>query len=98
MTIRMTDLKFRDDNDTAYLPDGTTPISEFDVLSLVRHIFRERSDIDMMPIINGVSMIGSRNEYGHDIFIDVTYSKRGYRATYAGRSGGQVTNVQCYMD
>jgi hypothetical protein len=100
MTIKMNDLVFAPFYvDDTWLPAGdNVPYSDYNVLSLVRHIWRDRSDITQHIVINGVTTIATPNEYGHDIFIDVTYSKRGWRATYAGKSGSTITNFTCYMD
>lgn len=69
-------------------------------LSFIRHIFRDRNDIDQMPVIEGISFTDRENEWGHDAFIEVTYSKKGYRATYAAKRDHfiSLSNVTCYMD
>jgi hypothetical protein len=100
MPIKAEQLEYRHYcDDVSWLPEGDgTYVAENNVLSLVRHIFRDRSDMDKMPVINGITALATPNEYGHDVFIDVTYAKRGYRATYAGKSGTTITNFTCYMD
>lgn len=99
MTVRVSQLRYADEPDYGWLPDGDLAVSDTDILSLIRHIMRERNDISIMPIINGVIGTDSLNQYGHNVFIDVTYSRNGWRATYAGKiDGSGVSNVQCYMD
>ena len=68
-------------------------------LSFVRHILRERSDSDQIPVVNSLLRTMNENEWGHDMFIEVTYSTKGYRAIYAGkRDGASLSDVSCYMD
>lgn len=69
-----------------------------DLLSAVRHIMRERSDFDMIPVVRGAVRLNEVNEWGHNGEVEVTYSTKGYRAIYGVHFGETVTNVQCYMD
>lgn len=69
-----------------------------DLLSVVRHILRERSDSDMIPTVRGAVRLHEVNEWGHNGEVEVTYHTRGYRAIYGVHFGERVTNVQCYMD
>lgn len=100
MSIRVEQLVFAEDSDTTYLSkQGDIDPNLPDVLSMVRHIFRDRSDITQMPVINGVSATTEPNQWGHNIFIDVTYSTRGWRATYAARrTDSGISKFTCYMD
>ena len=70
----------------------------FDLLSMVRHIMRERSDANMIPVVVGARLLDTPNRWGHNLQVEVQYHTRGYRAIYAGRTGGTLTDVQCYMD
>lgn len=98
MSIKTSQIVFSSDPDFQFLPNGEAA-SEEDTLALIRHILRERSDCSIIPVVNGVIKTREVNEYGHNLFIDVTYSKNGWRATYAGSlTDSGVTNVQCYMD
>lgn len=102
MTLRLEHLVFADD-DRGYLP----PVADADrldvghdiVLSLVRHIMRERNDWNRIPVVNAVYRATSPNQYGDNVFIDVTYHTSGYRATYGCIVGDTGTRrIQCYMD
>lgn len=99
MSIKVSDLVFADRAD-GYLPEAPQHTSQEDALALVRHIMRERSDCRNIPIVNEVSLAGEVNQYGHNLFIDVTYnSRRGWRATYGALlTADGVSNLQCYMD
>ena len=101
MTVRMSQVTFADEPDYAWIgqpqPDDN-PIHATDVLAAVRHILRERSDCDQIPVVNGVRYAMSTNEYGHNFFIDVTYSTRGYRATYGATVDSTFHSLTCYMD
>lgn len=68
------------------------------LLSLVRHIMRERSDCTMVPIVRA-AFAHPVNEWGDNVQIEVTYHARGYRAIYGAHIDGErVTKCQCYMD
>ena len=69
-----------------------------DLLSVVRHILRERSDSDMIPVVRGAVRFNEVNQWGHNGEVEVTYHTRGYRAIYGVHFGSEVTKVQCYMD
>lgn len=77
--------------------DATMTTSPQDMLSLVRHIMRERS-VDMVPIIRSVVLFSEVNEWGHNGEVEVTYHTRGYRAIYGFHAGEVISKVQCYMD
>lgn len=70
----------------------------FDMLSVVRHILRERSDCTIVPIIRGVVRFHEVNEWGHNGEAEVTYDEKGHRAIYGFHFGERVTHAQCYMD
>lgn len=70
----------------------------FDLLSVVRHIMRERHDCTMIPVIRAAVHFGEVNQWGHNGEVEVTYHEKGYRAIYGVHFGERVTNVQCYMD
>ena len=76
-------------NDETYLVD---------FLSVVRHIVRERSDSNIIPVVRGAVRFHETNQWGHNGEVEVTYHTRGYRAIYGVHFGERVTNVQCYMD
>lgn len=104
MSIRKEQLVYEYDS-SVYIPKSDFPhVPEVLALSFIRHILRERSDSNIIPIIRGIAITRETNEYGHDCFIEVTYSTKGYRATYAGKSTfaepnvPTLVNVQCYMD
>jgi len=83
--------------------DGATDVTNdetyaVDMLSVVRHIMRERGDFDMIPVVRAAVRFPETNEYGHNGEVEVTYSTRGYRAIYGVHFGERVTKVQCYMD
>lgn len=104
MTIRIQHLNIQPDP-RAYLRapvDGvsmlTSPAYNNVLLSLVRHIMREER-CDIIPVV--VAATGHPvNRYGHNVQIEVTYDRAGYRAIFAGHYDGKhtVSNVQCYMD
>jgi hypothetical protein len=104
MTIRIEHLTIEDDAQ-AWLrapADGTDMLDSnvyyVELLSVVRHIMRERGDCSIIPIIRAATT-HPRNEWGHNGQVEVTYSKRGYRAIYGFLMGADgVSNVQCYMD
>lgn len=100
MPITADQLVFNSESDISYLPQAQflfVPPKDA-AIALIRHIFRDRNDIDMMPIINGITFNTVANEYGHNIFIDVTYSKKGYRATYGAFYQNYIRSFTCYMD
>ena len=102
MTVKMKDVKVGG-NAPAWLdvPVGGMDVTydetmRFDALSFVRHIMRERN-CDMVPVV--VAFVRHpENRWGHNATIEVQYAKCGWRAIYAGKVGGKVTNVTCYMD
>ena len=106
MTVRVDQLVIAKVDDFDYLPDRPLPgkwrtLSDYEALSLVRHIMRERHDCTMIPVVNGGFRQFAPNQYGDTVFIDVTYSKSGWRATYGAVSDprtGEIVKVQCYMD
>lgn len=67
-----------------------------DLLSLVRHIMRERGDCNRIPIVRAF-VTHPVNEWGHNAQVEVQYHDT-YRAIYGAHLGERVTNVQCYMD
>lgn len=69
-----------------------------DLLSVVRHIMRERGDCTMIPVVRAAVRFNEVNEWGHNGEVEVTYHERGYRAIYGVHFGERVTRVQCYMD
>jgi hypothetical protein len=102
MTIRINNVVIESDNRSWLCADGMTDITNdethrFTFLSIVRHIMRERSDCDIVPIIR-MAVMHPVNKYGHNVQVEVTYSRKGYRAIYGAHCAGTVTNVQCYMD
>lgn len=103
MTVRMSHLSIDHDADAWAFDAPGADITEdetyrFDLLSVVRHILRERSDCDIIPVVRAAVYFGEVNEWGHNGEVEVTYSKRGYRAIYGVHFGATVTHVQCYMD
>lgn len=115
MTVRLQDVKIDHDRGAWILDmvrDGiaadVTNDARFsnDILAMVRHIMRERSDCTMVPVVRAV-IVFPTNEWGHNSEIEVSYSRENtYRAIYGAtlsgslddRTGGQVSRVQCYMD
>lgn len=102
MSIKIDQLRYADEPDYSWLPDPDPRlqqhIAEIDVLALVRQIMRDRSDCDMIPLIKAVVYTSDVNEYGHNIFISVQYSQRGWLATYGAKTDTSVHSLQCYMD
>ena len=100
MTIRLENLTI-DADSHAWLEDGTDVTADetyrLDLLAVVRHIMRERSDCSIIPVVRKAT-VHPTNRYGHNMQVEVTYSTRGYRAIYGAHIGERVTNVQCYMD
>lgn len=100
MSVKLEQIEFADEPDYSWLPDiesGFNP-TEQDVLAMIRHILRERSDCKRIPMVLGAVQTEQVNQYGHNLFIHIQYTNR-YQATYAGRvSDSGVSNVQCYMD
>jgi hypothetical protein len=106
MTIRIEHLTISPDA-AAYALDcvrhGATDVTNdetyaLDLLSTVRHIMRDRSDADMIPVVRAAVRFPAVNEWGHNGEVEVTYSTKGYRAIYGVHFGERVTKVQCYMD
>lgn len=107
MTVRIENLTI-DHDDASWVSDlvrsrGATDITLdetylVDLLSVVRHILRERSDCTMVPVIRAAVLFSEVNEWGHNGEVEVTYHERGYRAIYGVHFGERVTNVQCYAD
>jgi hypothetical protein len=105
MTIRIQHLTIDPTHDT-YLrapEDGTDALSFVSIsvrerlLGFVRHILRDER-CDMVPVILAAT-IHPVNQFGHNMQVEVTYSRRGYRAIFAGlATPDSLTNVQCYMD
>lgn len=102
MSIRHAHLRYKSNTpESLWIPKNELNLGiDLDdyAVSFIRHIFRDRNDIDQIPVIEGMSFTALQNEYGHDAFIEVTYSTRGYRATYAAKRGVSLSNVACYMD
>lgn len=103
MTIRIQHLTIEDDGRSwLHAPeDGTDVLNDMtyrlDLLSIVRHIMRERSDCSIIPEVHAFTAHPT-NRYGHNAQVEVTYSRSGYRAIYGAHIGERVTAVQCYMD
>jgi len=106
MTIRIENLTIEADA-SAYALDavyhGATDVTNdetyrFDLLSVVRHILRERGDSNMIPVVVAAVRFPEVNRWGHNGEVEVTYHTRGYRAIYGVHFGERVTKVQCYMD
>lgn len=103
MTIRIQHLTIRPASD-AYLrvpEDGddalATDAYRYELLAMVRHIMRDEP-CDMVPVVLAAT-VHPKNQYGHNMQVEVTYSRNGYRAIFAGeRTGDGLRNVQCYMD
>lgn len=85
------------DDDSAGTDVLNNSLYRADMLSLVRHIMRERGDCDFIPIVRAF-VVHPVNEWGHNAQIEVTYSRRGWRAIYGAYIGERVTKVQIYMD
>lgn len=68
------------------------------ILSMVRHIMRDES-CTIIPVVRA-AVLHPVNQYGHNFQVEVTYSRNGWRAIFAGRAtaNGRLTDVQCYMD
>lgn len=104
MTIRIENLTIDHDERAWALSSVGTDVTldetyRLDLLSVVRHILRERSDCDIIPVVvAAVRFSNGVNEWGHNGEVEVTYAKRGYRAIYGVHFGERVTKVQCYMD
>lgn len=104
MTIRIQHLSIDHDESAWALSCEGTDITldethRLDLLSVVRHIMRERGDCTMVPVVRGAVLFAEgTNEYGHNGEVEVTYHERGYRAIYGVHFGERVTKVQCYMD
>lgn len=103
MTIRIEHLTIEHDPAAwALSAEGTDITSDdtyrLDLLSVVRHIMRERSDCDIIPVVRAAVRFPGTNQWGHNGEVEVTYSTRGYRAIYGVHFGERVTHVQCYMD
>lgn len=106
MTIKIENLSI-DHDEQAWAMDcvrhGATDVTldetyRVDLLSVVRHILRERSDSDMIPVVRAAVRFPEVNEWGHNGEVEVTYHTRGYRAIYGVHFGEAVTKVSCYMD
>lgn len=107
MTIRIQDLTI-DHDSAAWAFDlvrrdlGTDVTLDetyrFDLLSVVRHIMRERSDCNIIPRVRAAVRFHEVNEWGHNGEVEVTYHTRGHRAIYGVHFGDHVTKVSCYMD
>lgn len=103
MTVRIQHLTIDDDSRSwLHAPeDGTDALYDetlrLDLLSIVRHIMRERSDHNIIPVVRAFT-VHPTNRYGHNAQVEVTYDRQGHRAIYGAHIGERVTNVQCYMD
>lgn len=105
MTIRIQHLSIRPSADT-YLrapEDGVTMLSThaYDsvLLGMVRHILRDER-CDIVPVVLS-ACAHPVNRYGHNVQVEVTYARQGYRAIFAGHYDAAtrtLSNVQCYMD
>lgn len=104
MTIKHTDVTYAMTADYGYLPEqpdgGLNWYHPTNVLAAIRHVLRDRSDCDQIPVVIGVVELEVPNQYGHNFFIDVQYAKRGYRAVYAATvsESEPMQNFTCYMD
>jgi hypothetical protein len=101
MSIKISQLRYAETPDYGWLPEPKLEdnnVHENDVLAAIRHILRDRSDCDQIPVVNGVRFASTPNEYGHNFFIDVTYAQRGYRATYGAVVDSKFHSLTCYMD
>lgn len=101
MSVTRAQLRYADTPDYGWIGEPKITdnnVYENDVLAAVRHILRDRSDCDQIPVVNGVRFASTDNEYGHNFFIDVTYAKRGYRATYGAKVDSTFHSLTCYMD
>jgi hypothetical protein len=78
--------------------DCTMTTSPQDMLSMVRHIMRERGDCTMVPVVRSVVRFSEVNEWGNNGEVEVTYHTKGYRAIYGFHAGEAISLVQCYMD
>ena len=102
MTIRIDHLTIEDDARSWLTApeDGTDVLNDetyaLDILSVVRHIMRDEP-CTIVPIVRA-AVVHPTNRYGHNMQVEVTYSKNGWRAIYAAHIGERVTNVQCYMN
>lgn len=100
MTIRIENLTIDRSVSTWLDFPGATSIigSKKAVLALVRHIMRDRGDCNIIPVVHA-AVLHPVNEWGDNVQIEVTYSRRGYRAVYGARmENGRITAFQCYMD
>jgi hypothetical protein len=107
MTIRLENLTI-DHDDRSWVfdcvrHDGASDVTldetyRLDMLSVVRHILRERHDCKIIPVIVGAVRFPVTNRYGHNGEVEVIYDDFGHRAIYGVHFGERVTNVQCYMD
>jgi hypothetical protein len=102
MTIRLADLSIEaaDDSWLRAPEDGVSIIHDethrLNLLSVVRHIMRERGDCRFIPVVVG-AVLHETNQWGHNAQIEVQYTPR-WRAIYGAHFGERVTRVQCYMD
>lgn len=103
MTIRVEHLTITAPAHPAYLAptkgfvNALTDDMRPELLSVVRHIMRERGDCDMIPTFRA-AWLHPTNQWGHNMTVEVTYSRHGYRAIYGVLLRGTVESVSCYMD
>jgi len=102
MTLRLSALTIQPTDD-AWLraPEDGVDITNdetrrVDLLAVVRHIMRDEP-CTIVPVVVA-ACAHPTNRYGHNMQVEVTYSKNGWRAIYGAHAGATVTNVQCYMD
>jgi len=106
MTVKIENLTIRYDEAAWIMGEWDASVTDvtndetyrLDILSVVRHIMRERGDCSQIPVVVA-AIKHDTNQYGHNFEVEVEYSrKRNWRAIYGAHVGERVTNVQCYMD
>lgn len=105
MTVRIDALRFESTDDTYLSVNGSEMEVTYSehfrryILSMVRHIMRDRGDCNIIPVVLMATARAEHNEFGHNFSVEVEYSRFGYRAIYAGRIGFDgLTHVSCYAD
>ena len=69
------------------------------LLSAVRYVQRSYN-VDVVPCVFGFVTADQPNEYGDHVFVEVRYSKTGWRTVLGGRIDRNEKRVHwsCYMD
>ena len=69
------------------------------LLSAVRYVQRSYN-VDVVPCVVGFVTADQPNEYGDHVFVEVSYSKTGWRTVLGGRIDRNEKRVHwsCYMD